>query len=102
MKKKPAWLNLIDTVARYWQLTLFFGAIIFGFIWTCAVVLPGKVEAQDKRIDQVESRQQTIEQYIEATEEQKKLIQQSPPGWQWSEEAQQYVEWKDDPRLKKK
>ena len=98
MKKKSSLWSVLDMIKSYW----FIVPVVGGFIYTCAVILPQKVEAQDKRISTVESRQQTIEQYIEATEEQKKLIQQSPPGWRWSVEANQYVEWREDPRLKRK
>lgn len=97
MKKKPAWLNLLDTLKSYWPLLV----VLSGIVGTI-VTIPSRLSAVEKKAEVVEQKTVTIEQYIQATEEQKKLIQQSPPGWRWSEEAQQYVEWKDDPRLKKK
>lgn len=97
MKKKSSLWSVLDTLKSYWFLV----PIVGGFAWTFAT-LPQKVEAQDKRIEKVESRQATVEGYIQATEEQKKLIQQSPPGWQWNETTQSYIEWRDDPRMKKK
>lgn len=102
MKKKPSiFSRILEFTRSYWAILLFCFSTVGGFVYTLAN-LPKRVEAAEKRVEAVESRQATVEQYIEATEEQKKLIQQAPPGWQWSEVAQQYVVWKDDPRLKKR
>lgn len=92
MKKRKSF-DLFSLIERYWKLGGLLIAIS-GSIWAFAS-LPGRVAA-------VEQKQTKVEQYIAAIEEQKKLIQQSPPGWRWSEEAQQYVQWPDDPRLRKK
>ena len=90
-------LSILDFLKSYW----FLFPIVGGFIWTLAT-LPTEGKAQGKRIEKVESRQETIEQYIEVSEEQKKLIKAAPPGWKWDEVTETYLEWKDDPRIKRK
>ena len=96
MKKKSSLWSVLDTLKSYW----FLAPIICGFAWTFAT-LPQKVEAQDKRLEKVESRQETIEGYIESNEKKNELIKKAPPGFKWDEVTESYLEWKDDPRLKK-
>lgn len=93
MKKKSSLWSVLDTVKSYWPLLV----VLFGIIGTIATI-PTRLSAVEKKTERIDK----IEEYIEATEEQKALIQKSPPGWQWNETTQSYIEWPDDPRLKKK
>ena len=91
MKKKPTFSPIKKFLSDNWQplgavVVIAIGAVTF-------YKLPERVEA-------MEQKHSPIESYIQAIEEQKKLIQKAPPGYQWSEEVQDYVVWRDDPRLK--
>ena len=98
MKKKQAGFKyLLDSMLRYWPLLV----VLFGII-TTIVTIPSRLKAVENKAQMVEQRTEKIESYVEAIEEQKKLIQKSPPGFQWNEAIQDYIAWPEDPRLKKK
>lgn len=61
--------------------------------------LPERLEAAEKEIIE-------IKEYTKASREEKKAaedrVKDAPPGWQWSEVVGHYIEWREDPRLRKK
>ena|SRR3990167_5483996 len=61
-------------------------------------------EVEQVRQDQAVLRKQTIQQgeWIEQSIKETDMSKKAPKGFRWSAEIQDYVDWKDDPRLKKK
>lgn len=69
----------------------------------------GEVFAAPKEILQIKEdqkvlREQTtqIGKWVEQREKEMELQKQAPPGWQWNDVTQSYIEWKTDPRLKRR
>ena len=100
--KKPEvdWLGFLRS---HW------GMVTMGiaFISACAV-FPFKLQAVERKADKIESRQETIEKYIKASEEEKKAtedaIANAPLGWIWNLVTKEYDPDPDyaPPRKKKK
>lgn len=80
--KRTTFQRVSSALREYWQILAVLVAISGGaFIFAS---LPGRVDA-------VEKKQSQIEQYIQAIEEQKKLMKEAPPGWLWSIKEERYV-----------
>ena len=97
IKKRGAALVVLDFVKSYWVIIGLLGTVV-----GTAVAIPSRLTANEKRTEKLEARQEQVDSYIEAIEEQKKLIKKSPAGFRWDEVAEEYVIFKEDPRLKKK
>ena len=85
-KKLGIALSVLKMAKDWWPFLILAG----GFLTTIAL-LPQKVVAVEKKVDQVADRQVTIEKYIVSLEEQKELAKKAPEGWLWSEKEQKYV-----------
>ena len=55
-----------------------------------------------ERLEAVEKKASTLEEILQAEKDTKEMMQKAPPGFQWNETVQDYVIWREDPRLKKK
>ena len=101
MKKKSSLWSVLDMVKSYWPLLV----VLFGIVGTI-VTIPSRLKAVEERSEKVESRQATIEKYIEASEKEKQAlednIKNAPLGWKWDIVDSQYIPYPNDPRLKKK
>lgn len=95
-KKSVAWLAL-DFVKSYWVILG-----LFGTIAGTAIAIPGRLTANEKRTEALEGWQKRTQEYVDAIEDQKKLIKKSPPGYRWDEVAEEYIPYPEDPRLKRK
>ena len=87
-------------------------------IATSAILIPsvalvwahiGRVWAAPREIEQVKEDQsiltgqtKQIGLWVEQQEKENELRKKAPPGFRWDEAAEEYVVYKDDPRLKKK
>lgn len=68
-----------------------------------------RVWAAPRDIEQVKEDQTILTQqtkqlglWVEQQEKENSLRKKAPPGFKWDEAAEEYVIYKDDPRLKKK
>ena len=95
--KQSTTMKILDTIKSYWPLLV----VLFGIIGTI-VTIPSRLVANEKKTEKLEARQDKTDEYIQAIEEQKKLMMKAPKGFKWDETLEDYVEWPDDPRLKKK
>lgn len=55
-----------------------------------------------ERIEAVEKKANTLEEILQQEKETQEMMKKAPKGFRWEETVSDYVEWKDDPRLKKK
>lgn len=94
-KKKGvfSFLFLAELARTYWPAFIAVG----GFTITFAL-LPQKVVAVERKVEQVESRTEKVERYILEQEKTQELIRKSPPGWRWNQLKQ---EFEIDPSYKK-
>lgn len=92
-KNKFSFISILKTAKDFWP----FIALAGGFILTIAL-LPQKVTAVERKVEQVESRTEKVERYILEQEKTQELIRKSPPGWRWNQLKQ---EFEIDPSYKK-
>lgn len=93
MKKKPSPRDFFSKYEQYLK---------WSALSIVAVLAVVRFYYLPERLEAVEKKAATLEEILQAEKETKEMMQKSPPGFQWNETVQDYVEWKDDPRLKKK
>lgn len=87
-------LSILKSIKDFWP----FIALAGGFILTIAF-LPQKVSAIERRVEKTESRQQTIEEYIQVQQKTQELIRKAPSGYRWNFITE---EFEIDPYYKRK